>query len=69
MSNYNKSIKHWRTYETRKDWYHTRQGKLLSFYRKKKIRHQANIKLRRYKGEVANNSWYKRFSEVAWIIL
>lgn len=41
----------------------------MSYYRKKGIRHDANIKLRRYKGLVGNNGWYKKFYDVQWTVL
>jgi len=69
MPIYNKGIKHWNTYECRKDYYHTRNGYFLAHYRKKKIRKVANQSLRRYKGEVGNNGWYKRFYDVQWTVV
>lgn len=33
----------------------------------KPIREYANSKLRRHKGEVGNNGWFKRFVDVWWI--
>lgn len=69
MSNYNKGINVWRSDETRKDYYHTSSGHFMSYYPKKKYRKTANIKLRRWKGDIGQNSWYKRFAEVMWAVV
>lgn len=69
MSNYNKGILVWRDYKTRKDYYHTTKGHFMSYYRKKYYRKDANIKLRRFKGEVGQHGWYKRFCEVMWNVV
>lgn len=66
MSYHYKSIKVWGRYKTRKDFHHTSKGFFMSYYHKKDYRHFANIKLRRHKGEVGQNGWYKRFTEVMW---
>ena len=42
-----------------KMWFYYSNGSELKYYRK-----QANRKLRRYKGEVGDHGWYKRFEEV-----
>ena len=34
----------------------------------KRVRKQANQKLRRYKGDVSDHGWYKRFDEVWWVV-
>lgn len=58
-----------RRYKTRKDFYHTSKGFFMSYYPKKYWRKQANLSLRRYEGDVGDNSWYKKFHEVMWIVV
>lgn len=41
----------------------------MSYYSKKYYRKEANIKLRRYKGDVGQYGWYKRFHEVSWNVV
>lgn len=71
---YEKQKKLYGKYYTRKDkrvstlgmrykmWFHYRSKSLL-----KPIRKDANIKLRRYKGDVSNHGWYKKYHDVMWI--
>ncbi len=47
-----------------KMWFHYSSGSSKSGSRTKYYRKQANQKLRRYKGDVGDHSWYKRFEEV-----
>lgn len=46
---------------TYKTWFHYDNG-----YNAKIFRKIANRKLRRYKGDVSNNGWYKKFEDVWW---
>lgn len=46
-----------------KMWFHYSNG-----HNAKKYRKRANQKLRRYKGDVGNNGWYKRFEEVWYLV-
>jgi len=62
-----------RRYYTRKDkrpdslglryktWFHYHSKSLL-----KPIRKVANRSLRRYKGDVSNHGWYKKYYDVMW---
>jgi hypothetical protein len=53
-------------YLTRKDWHHEQDGYFLSWYRKKPWREVANRQVRRFKGEMQNNSGYKKIFDVQW---
>lgn len=66
---YTKARLVWRSYLTRKDRYHTTDGYFMSYYRKKPYRKQANINLRRYKGDVGQNGWYKKKEQVMWNVI
>lgn len=46
-----------------KMWFHYGNG-----YNAKPFRKQANQKLRRYKGDVGDHGWYKRFEEVWYLV-
>jgi len=46
-----------------KTWFHYGNGYNAKIYRK-----QANQKLRRYKGEVSDHGWYKKFEEVWYLV-
>ena len=47
-----------------KMFFHYSSGSSKSGSRAKYYRKQANQKLRRYKGDVGDHGWYKRFEEV-----
>jgi hypothetical protein len=66
---YTKAKLVWREYKTRKDRYHTTNGNFMSYYRKKSYRKDANIRIRRHKGDVGQNGWYKRKEEVMWKVV
>lgn len=46
-----------------KAWFHYGNG-----YNAKPFRKQANQALRRYKGDVGDHGWYKRFYEVWYLV-
>ncbi len=70
--NTEKSIKHYYKHLTRKDrvaktmteGYTRALSREYSRSIVKGVRKEANRKLRRYKGEVTNYGWYKRFADV-----
>lgn len=66
---YIKAKKVWNSYLTRKDYYHTSSGYFMSYYRKKDWRKIANVAIRRYKGDVGQNGWYKRKEEVMYNVV
>lgn len=51
-----------------KMWFHYSSGSSKSGSRAKYYRKQANQKLRRYKGDVGDHGWYKRFEEVWYLV-
>lgn len=44
-----------------KTWFHYNSKSLL-----KPVRKEANRSLRRYKGDVSNGGWYKKYYDVMW---
>jgi len=46
-----------------KMWFHYGNGHNAKPYRKR-----ANQKLRRYKGDVSDHGWYKKFEEVWYLV-
>lgn len=70
----NKAIVHYKKYYTRKDRRANAVGmKYKSYFhynrrsRLKPIRQDANQSLRRYKGDVSDHGWYKKYYDVMWI--